>query len=361
MPENFYDLLGVDEDATSDELKRAYRERAREYHPDVNADDRAGTQFKTVRRAYDVLRDETERSAYDRLGHETYVRKRMKGLPTSSPSNSSSSASSSSSQSTASTSTSQSSTSSGGSTSSSGATASRSSSSRTATNNSKTRQQDRNRRQSSTASAASESKTRSSDSAQRSTRRTTSTNRAPNSATNGNASTQSSRTTARQYEPQQRTRSSGRRTQLRNRWVAVFLAVGVYVAGFAQFVLADQAALGSLLARLAADPVSALATGWGLGAPTTFVGTLVATPSPALLFPVGAVLLPAALAVTVFTFGRGAAWLYLLGALGPLVGLVAGPLLPTATAVDLALFVVLPVVAALVFLGDVGRYLVATR
>ncbi|MFC6726960.1 DnaJ domain-containing protein, partial [Halobium palmae] len=85
MHEDFYELLGVGRDATADELKRAYRKGAREYHPDVNDDDRAGAQFKAVRQAYDVLRDEEERADYDRLGHETYVRKRLGGLPSSSP------------------------------------------------------------------------------------------------------------------------------------------------------------------------------------------------------------------------------------------------------------------------------------
>lgn len=79
------------------------------------------------------------------------------------------------------------------------------------------------------------------------------------------------------------------------------------------------------------------------------------------MFPLGAVLLPVALATTVLKFGRGAAWFYLLGAVGPLVGFAAGPVLPEMAGVDLALFVVLPLLAALVFLGDVGRYLVATR
>lgn len=107
--------------------------------------------------------------------------------------------------------------------------------------------------------------------------------------------------------------------------------------------------------------MSSLTTGWGLGDPTAYVRVLAADPSPALLFPVGAVLLPIALATTVLKFGRGAAWLYLLGAVGPLVGFAARPELPAMAGVDLALFVVLPLVAALVFLGDVGRYLVATR
>ncbi|MFB6136219.1 MAG: DnaJ domain-containing protein [Halobacteriaceae archaeon] len=79
MPDDFYDLLGVDEDASGEEVKRAFREKVREYHPDVNDDERANAQFETLHKAYDVLSDPEERKAYDRLGHGSYVAKRMSG------------------------------------------------------------------------------------------------------------------------------------------------------------------------------------------------------------------------------------------------------------------------------------------
>ena len=62
--ECLYDLLGVADDATDDELKRAYREAARLHHPDVNPDAEPG-RFGAVSSAYDVLRDPARRRAYD--------------------------------------------------------------------------------------------------------------------------------------------------------------------------------------------------------------------------------------------------------------------------------------------------------
>jgi hypothetical protein len=82
VPEDFYDLLGVDADADRERIKRAHREQVREYHPDHNDDERADDQFKAVQRAYEVLSDADKRAAYDRLGHEEYVRERLGGDPT---------------------------------------------------------------------------------------------------------------------------------------------------------------------------------------------------------------------------------------------------------------------------------------
>ncbi|WP_408958541.1 J domain-containing protein [Natrinema sp. 74] len=81
MTEDFYDLLEIPSDASQDEIKDAYREQVRVYHPDLNDDDRAQAQFTAVKTAYDILGDPVERQAYDRLGHEEYVAKRTSGLP----------------------------------------------------------------------------------------------------------------------------------------------------------------------------------------------------------------------------------------------------------------------------------------
>ncbi|TYL38838.1 molecular chaperone DnaJ [Natronococcus pandeyae] len=81
MTEDFYDLLEISSDASQDEIKDAYREQVRVYHPDHNDDSRARAQFTAIKKAYDILGDPVERKAYDRLGHETYVAKRTSGLP----------------------------------------------------------------------------------------------------------------------------------------------------------------------------------------------------------------------------------------------------------------------------------------
>ncbi|MEY7848342.1 DnaJ domain-containing protein [Natrarchaeobius sp. A-rgal3] len=81
MTADFYDLLEIPPDASAEEIKDAYREKVRIYHPDVNDDDRARSQFTAVKKANDILGDPVERRAYDRLGHETYVAKRTSGIP----------------------------------------------------------------------------------------------------------------------------------------------------------------------------------------------------------------------------------------------------------------------------------------
>ena len=81
MTDDFYDLLEISSDASQNEIKDAYREQVRVYHPDLNDDDRAQAQFTAVKTAYDILGDPVKRQAYDRLGHRDYVAKRTSGLP----------------------------------------------------------------------------------------------------------------------------------------------------------------------------------------------------------------------------------------------------------------------------------------
>src|SRR5579862_2521966 len=71
--QDFYETLGVSRSASPDEIKRAFRKLAMQYHPDRNAGDKNAEQkFKDINEAYDVLKDDQKRAAYDRFGHAAF-------------------------------------------------------------------------------------------------------------------------------------------------------------------------------------------------------------------------------------------------------------------------------------------------
>ena len=67
-PRDFYEVLGVPRTAAQDEIQRAYRQLARQNHPDVNKDPGAEDRFKEISEAYDVLSDPQTRRRYDAFG-----------------------------------------------------------------------------------------------------------------------------------------------------------------------------------------------------------------------------------------------------------------------------------------------------
>mgnify|MGYP003952325735 CR=1 FL=1 len=73
MKEDYYEILGISKNATAAEIKKAYRKKAIEYHPDKNPNDKAaGANFKKAAEAYEVLGDQEKRNKYDQFGHAAF-------------------------------------------------------------------------------------------------------------------------------------------------------------------------------------------------------------------------------------------------------------------------------------------------
>jgi len=73
MKRDYYEILGVSKSSSADEIKKAYRKTAMQYHPDRNPGDKAAEdKFKEAAEAYEVLSDVDKKAKYDRYGHQAF-------------------------------------------------------------------------------------------------------------------------------------------------------------------------------------------------------------------------------------------------------------------------------------------------
>ena len=72
MSKSLYETLGVSENASADEIKKAYRKLARKYHPDINKEESAVDKFKEINAAYEVLSDKEKKQQYDQFGDQMF-------------------------------------------------------------------------------------------------------------------------------------------------------------------------------------------------------------------------------------------------------------------------------------------------
>ena len=382
MPADLYDVLGVPDDATAEELKRAYRERVRTYHPDQNDHPEGDAQFKLVKTSHDVLSDPAERKTYDRLGHRDYVEKHLDDLPpvsvfpdeelpdgtstTDESTGAEASASEATDRSTAETTT-QRTTDAGG---ESSATDTDSSSGYGTPNegpsatSSSTADRSTTKGRSSTTgtSSARTGSSSETDSA------TSSTDDGSTTTAGAERSSWDAATKSAQSAASESTVPAGvRRRRGLKRWYGVVaLSLLVYLGGLGAYALPRQNALQSFLGDVASSPAETLLASFPLTSPAEYVldavqAATAGAPASGLLLLAGTVLLPLIVLTTIGRFGRGAAWLYALPSLAPAVCLAAWSVVALPTWAALFGLVVLPVLSGGGFLVDIGRYLQATR
>lgn len=144
------------------------------------------------------------------------------------------------------------------------------------------------------------------------------------------------------------------------------IALLTYAGGIGGYLLQHRPAAERLLIDLSTAPVPTLVGTFPLVSPTAYgvaaaENLAVGEPDLALLFLIGAGLLPLVVLTAVAQFGQGSAWAYALVSLGSVATLVAYSFVILPTAAVLVGLVVLPLISGFGFLVDVGRYLLATR
>src|SRR3989338_2949481 len=72
MAKDFYEILGVSKNASSEEIKKAYRKQALQWHPDRNKSEGANEKFKGINKAYEILSDSKKKEAYDQYGESAF-------------------------------------------------------------------------------------------------------------------------------------------------------------------------------------------------------------------------------------------------------------------------------------------------
>src|SRR5690349_15480135 len=76
---DYYEILGIDRNASADDIKKAYKKQAKKYHPDLNKEESAVKKFKDISEAYKVLSDEKTKRQYDQYGHDRYQQSERQG------------------------------------------------------------------------------------------------------------------------------------------------------------------------------------------------------------------------------------------------------------------------------------------
>lgn len=331
MPADFYDLLGVDEDASAEEIRRAYRRLVREYHPDVNEHDRAQEQFTLVRQANEVLSDSAERKTYDRLGHREYVDQHLPAAPSLSVFDDGDEE--------------------GGRATESAAGSTQSSEDQTA----RSRGPGSSGRGHTHVGSTGDSGPTPGSSPEAASART-----GRGSSADSTTTTSSRRGSRRRRDATTTDRSSSHRTALRRWYLLVGLSLATYLGGLGIYLRSNRADAVGLAAAVVGD-ASALLGPTGLVDPLSFSLEAATAGTVGVLFPVGAVVLAVVLVATVARFGNGWAYLYGVAGAAPLLTLGAGQFLPRMAIVDIVGLLLVPVLGVGAFLVDVGRYLLATR